>query len=447
MMNKTVTSLNTGVRHGLSAQLQNSIKILSLSQLDLKDRILHEVEENPFIEESRSNKELSELPVQETADSYSYDFESERKGDFIESILTGEVSLQDYLFQQISLSDIRAEIIDLARLIISSLNTNGFTRYRHYEIASSAGYNRAQLRDTLDYIRQLDPVGVAAEDIWQALTWQANAYFPDDIILPDLIEILRRARSSLIRFNLRERLELAETLGLSEEQVNEKIEKLQHLDPFPARNFEKIAENNIYPEVHFLDNGENIDVIVREKLIPELNLNKALFEEIRNSDENEGWKQKFHEAENLIKSINYRKDTLARVSQAILIKQRNFFLKGTTCLQPLNLSDVASVVDLHISTVSRLVSNKYCQCKWGIFPLKYFFPSRLKSNDGSNKGIEDMKQAILSVLAVEDDRKPYSDSALTQILNQRGFDVQRRTVAKYRKLLHIPSANERKVKI
>ena len=129
----------------------------------------------------------------------------------------------------------------------------------------------------------------------------------------------------------------------------------------------------------------------------------------------------------------------------MLAWQADFFLKGTNYLKPLNMKDVAEKLDVHVSTISRIVSHKYCQCKWGIFPLKVFFPAKIGSKDGQVYGPEDLKKAILAELALEDRHAPLSDMAITTSLQKQGYDIQRRTVAKYRKLLHIPSAKERKV--
>lgn len=433
-------------RTGISVNLRNSLEILALSQLDLFRRIETVLEENPFIEEVRRGDPEVPLKVSEYARNESgMNYDETGKGQFLESLLAGQPTLQDYLNSQLDVSDIPSDLMPLTRAIVSAVDDQGFVTQTHEEIAIHSKYSRRDIKTALKYIKALDPPGIAAEDIWQSLEWQSEHYFPDDALLPDIILMLRQASVSLEKLNNTARQELARYLHLSEDVITRTLAKLQQLDPYPARNFRKQQQDLVFPEVAYVDNDGQTDVVVREQVLPELRLNTELYEEYHKLTKDKVWEDKYQEAGNLLKSIQYRHDTLTRIAHTLLVKQWEFFQKGPSCVRPLNLADVAEDVDLHVSTVSRVVSRKYCQSKWGIFPLKFFFPPRLKTKDGQNWGVEDLKNSILMLVGTEQRDNPLSDSQITTTLQKKGFDVQRRTVAKYRKLLHIPSANKRKV--
>ena len=295
-------------------------------------------------------------------------------------------------------------------------------------------------------------MGVGAEDLWQSLSWQAEYFFPDDEMLQDIIAILQKNKSNLPRMSSAKIYELADALNIEPETLQFSLERMSKLDPYPARRFLNTSKNIVYPDIVYRDGEQGIEIVVQDQYIPELNLNLELYKQFKQSlaskqqkVEKEQWDNKYKEAQTLLNGIRYTNSSLLEVSRALLEFQSDFFFRGPTYVKPLNLKEVADKLGLHISTISRIVSHKYCQCQWGVFALKYFFPSRIKSKDGSNKGSEDLKQAIIAEIVQEDRSRPLSDQKIQKNLQEKGFDVQRRTVAKYRKLLHIPPANDRKV--
>lgn len=426
----------------LSARLRFSLKILSLGQLELKEQIVRSLAENPFLEETVTENELSltELEKRKFAEDI-----AEGKSEFLEELAVASQSLQEYLNEQLEFIRMPAKLLALARAIISEIDDNGFTRRPHQEISSELQFSSRDLKYCLEYIRLLEPSGICAEDTWQALGWQAMVFYPGDSLLIDIIEIFRKNKDSIGRMSLRETSELADVMHIPLEIMQQALDKLHTLDPFPARNWRTSQQNIIYPEIIYAESGGTIEVIVKDQLLPGLKLNEELYRQMQAMNVEQQWEEAYHEAENLIRSIRYRQDSLQKIAHILLLRQSEFFLKGSAFVKPLNLSDVAELAKLHVSTVSRIISQKYCQCKWGIFPLKFFFPAKIKSSTEVTLGSEDLRQAILSIIATEDPTRPLSDNRITVLLRQRGFDIQRRTVAKYRNLLHIKPAAARKV--
>ncbi|MCB1202136.1 MAG: RNA polymerase factor sigma-54 [Leptospiraceae bacterium] len=423
-------TLRTSQKLGLSLGLRASLKILSMGQLELRQHVQSILEENPFVDEA-------------TGEVGADDFDSSGKSDFIEELAVSLPSLPDHLHRQFHDMNLSAAALKLAETFISYVDANGFTSIKHEEIIARSNLERNAYAELLHAIRDLEPTGLLAETSWQCLEWQAEKNFKHDPLLKDILSVLELAANNLARLSFQDKKNLAESLHVEFSDLQKSFANLYQLDPFPGRNYTLQSQNAIYPEVVYQENGDSIDIIVHNHLIPELHLNRELYEEYKGKGD-KNWEDRYAEAENLIRSIQYRQDSLIKIARSLLVHQYDFFKTGTSAIKPLNLADIASEVKLHISTVSRIVSQKHCQCRWGVFPLKIFFPMRLKSNDGSNLGSEDLRQAILELVGQENSEKPYSDSELTTLLREKGFDVQRRTVAKYRNLLHIAAMADRK---
>lgn len=426
------------VKTGISLRLRNSLKTLAMGQIELKEKLQETLEENPFLEEVGMGKHLS-IPARGLPE------QTLKEGTGNVDYFTRNVSLGEYLRTQIELSNLPKKLMPLSVALLSNLDENGFTQKSHSEITQEAGYSSRELKTVLSHLKELDPPGIAAEDLWQSLSWQADILFPGDALLPDIIEILRQARGSLLKLSYQEKKQLAETLHLDEKIVDEKVLRLQQLDPYPARNYRKTESEYVYPEIKFIETPAGMEISVREILLPVLNVNRKLYEEFLEADKQraKAWEEKYKEALDLIQSMEYRHSSLSLLAKILVEKQSDFFTRGPAFVKPMSLADVASVTKLHISTISRIVSRKHCQCKWGIFPLKFFFPAKLKTFDGESRGAEELRQAILALVASENPAVPLSDQDITDILVKKGFDVSRRTVAKYRKLLHISASGRR----
>jgi RNA polymerase sigma-54 factor len=258
----------------------------------------------------------------------------------------------------------------------------------------------------------------------------------------DIIEILRVNSGSIHSLDDTEIHKLAYLVGLEKKSLIQKLDILRSLQMFPIASIDNRETQRIIPEVFYFNSGNTVNISIRSTFLPELSLNTELLSYGREQLNHE-WLERYEQAKNLLKSIDYRYSTLTQVAEAILIRQQAFFIHGESALVPLRQQEVAEMVGIHVSTVSRIITSKYCDTKWGIFPLRYFFPSAIARERGDVTVLQ-LKKDITTALASEDSGAPLSDSQLQTKLQQAGYKIERRTVAKYRKLLHILSAKQRK---
>lgn len=436
---KTSIQLKTGLTPGL----RQSLSILHMNAFELRDEIDRVLEENPFLEE-KSRPEFD----------HSFEVTSNTPGQDVQGLLENlpglTQTLQGRLSEQITLLEIGADTRQLLNSLVSLLDEQGFIGKNIEETSVLFSASRRNVREAIKILRRLDPPYIGAENSWQCLSWQAEELYANDVILHDILAILQSARASITRLNYVILKEMAVSLCLDEKTIRQKLAKIKKLNPFPAQNFAGSLNRPVYPDIVYLESNTGIEVSVQDQLLPELKLNRKLFDQMgkaprADKEQVRTWKQKYHTARSIVRSISYRHTTIEKLAHILLYYQEDFFLKGTNHLRPLNMSDVASDLKLHVSTISRLVADKYCQCKWGVFKLKIFFPRRIKSHGKSELGTEDLRKAILKIIGEEDMTKPLTDENMAELLNERGFDIKRRTVNKYRKLLHIPSAGHRKV--
>lgn len=417
-----------------SHQLQKTIHIVKLNQGELQEEISKKLLENPFLEEKKP-PHFEYTPYARNVYGSS---------PIIENFAAQKVSLLDYLESQIRLFLIPKDLLKLVEAIISSIDDRGFVTMSHQKIASEFGYSEKQLKEALKYIRQLEPTGVCAENEWQALEWQAEVLYPQDYLFQDFILILKQKVPELNELTYHKEKKLAELVNLPVEQVKRFLVKIKRLDPYPVRNFYEEQENMVYPDIIYLEKNGKIQIEVAHELLSEISLNEALIKEIPNTPDKKNWDYYYREAVQFLQAIEFRKKNLYDLAIKLLAHQKPFFTKGPNFLRPLTMRDLAKEMQLHVSTISRLVANKYCHCKWGIFPLRYFFVSKIKGTRGESYVPEDLRLAILRLIAEEDCENPYSDQELVEKLKDLGFLVKRRTVAKYRSLLHLKTAKERK---
>jgi len=438
-------SLNIVQKQRLHLTIQQGLKILGLNQLELRAKIDSAIAENPFLEETKPAKEKLSEELKSKIREYNKNIHADgQKAEFLDSLVLSNSSLQELLNNQLLEMNIPKELTGIIRLIISSIDKRGFVSIPHAELANSIGVSPLKLKKAIKFLMQLEPSGVCAENVWQSLEWQSIIKYPEETILHDILRLLRLLDKSSISLTDEVRKNLADILHISPNTVDQALEKIRTLDPFPARDFQNEEETFIYPEIFYIEKNNKIEIKVKQNLLPELSLNETLIEQFRKNKKKEEWEEKYQDAQNLLKSIAYRNNSLEKVAQAIAFKQPDFFQEGPSKVFPMNLSDIADIVNLHISTVSRIVMNKYCECKWGIFPLKFFFPYKLKSTDGSIKSSVELKEAILNKIQTESAGNPFSDHEIAELLKEDGFDIQRRTVAKYRKIIKIPSSRSRK---
>ena len=458
----------------LTPSLQQAIKLLPMSTLELSELLNQEMVENPLLEESPTEdlqqveappEKTEEKPAQEKTDSwddqdYEYFF-----GDYlddgyrprtptevkelppIENTLSTSGSLADHLLWQLSMQSSEPSARAIGEAIIGNLDDDGYLVATVEELATMGPWPVGDVETTLALVQRFDPVGVAARDLQECLLLQlrhpglAGEHTETaEIIVSQHMRLLQNHQIP----------ELAKKVGLSIEELKQHIEIIQRLDPKPGSRYNPSQSQYVIPDVHVVKVEDQYVAVLNEEGLPQLRISpvyrRLLDKGSENSDETRAYvKDKFRSALWLIKSVEQRQKTIHKVATSIINFQRDFLDQGIEYLRPLVLRDVANDIGMHESTVSRVVTNKYMHTPQGVFEMKYFFHSGIASSYGEAVSSVTIKQRIRKIIEQEDGRKPLSDSKIVNMLQKEGLDLARRTIAKYREELKIPTSNQRKV--
>jgi RNA polymerase sigma-54 factor len=456
----------------MTPQLQQAIKLLQLSRMELMDLIRQEQEENPVIEElsepvqetepletsyespgptatesKDGREEETSLPepewrTEETSWGTRASEEDDDRPTF-ENFLTKKASLADHLLWQLRLNHLTEEERLIGTLIIGNLNDDGLLQVSPEEVAVQSGYDPETVQKVIQKIQAFDPPGVAARDLRECLLLQAQQLYPQESLMQ---RIIHEHLHLLAKKNYQT---LARELGAPLDEVIRATRLIGELDPHPGRRFNDESIPYITPDVYVFKMGEDYLVMLNEDGLPKLRINAYYRSILREQDQSSGEAKdyindKIRSALWLIKSIHQRQRTIYRVTKSIVKFQRDFLDKGVACLRPMVLKDVAMDVEMHESTISRVTSNKYVHTPQGIFELKYFFNSSINTSRGENVASESVKEKIRLILAQEDPQKPYSDQELVEILKKQDILIARRTVTKYREMLGVLPSTQRK---
>ncbi len=476
----------------MTPQLQQAIKLLQLSRLELIDTIRHELESNPVLEEATSSEidaikttdekvndeevrewEKNEVPelaasdqektpwekeaVKDTNwqeiwdDEYkralpSYSFEEKEVPNY-ENIVATKSDLKDHLLWQLQLSDLSDEEKKIGAFIIGNLDKDGYLKATCEEISKDSGASVEKVEEVLKKIQEFDPVGVAARDLRECLLIQLNHLGIDAPLVRELV------LNYLHQVELHNYKQIAKATGRNPKEVVEAIEVIKSLDPRPGRAYSSENIQYIEPDIYVFKVGDEYVVTLNEEDMPDLKINPYYKDIVKNghidSKDKEFIQEKLKSAQWLIKSIDQRKKTIYKVTKSIVKFQKEFFDKGIAYLKPLVLKDVAEDVGMHESTISRVTSNKYVYTPQGIFELKFFFSTGLPRRDGSSEvAAQSVKERIKRLIENEDPTKPLSDKQIVEILAKDNIKIARRTVAKYRDLMGIlPSSRRKRPKI
>ena len=464
----------------MTPQLQQAIKLLQLSRVELIEVVQKELLENPLLEEAmpevaleaesesrNKNDRLSEFKAEEREliknadwEDYLGQFSSASKQSLarevelpeemqsLEARYATKPSLSGHLLWQLHLSDMTEKEMEIGEEIIGNLDSRGYLTATVEEIAGALGVQINQVEDVLRRIQRFDPVGVAARTPQECLLVQLEAYGETDPILISLV------KDHLRDIEKRRITPLLKKFKISKELMKEYLEMIQRLDPYPGSSYG--GEDVVYvsPDVFVYKYGDDFVIVLNDEGLPklqlspyyigELNLSRGRKKSNISADE-EYMLEKMRSAIWLMKSLHQRQSTLYKVMESILRFQRDFFEHGVSKLKPLILRDVAEDIGMHESTVSRITTNKYVATPHGVFELKFFFNSGLSTDDGSQVGSESIKEAIKKIIEAENPKKPLSDEAIARKLKEEiDVNIARRTVAKYRAALNIPSSSRRK---
>lgn len=467
----------------LTPQLQQSIRLLQLSTVELNQELERFLAENPLLE--RIEPAASDEPSPPTgppngseheaaattastasesredqptfADEASFGEEhsstpgSRRDDDDREDFTqfaAAEPTLQEHLSQQLALTSLTSRDRLIAEFVIGHLDEDGYLKQdleelRESALAAMSDVDIEELQIALRHVHNLEPTGVGARDVAECLELQLCALPADTPYRAAAVELVSRHLDVLAArdFNRLKRL-----LGVTEEELRDIHALVLSLDPKPGRAFGQGDVRYVVPDVVVRKLGGRWSASLNRDAMPRLRVNKMYADILQASRENGGkhLAGQLQEARWLIKNVQQRFDTILRVTQSIVDRQKNFFEHGEVAMRPLVLREIAEAVSLHESTISRVTTQKYMLTPRGIFELKYFFGSHVSTDTGGACSATAIRALIKQLVAAEDGKKPLSDHRLSDILAQQGIQVARRTVAKYREAMHIQPANLRK---
>jgi len=457
----------------MTPQLQQAIKLLQLSRLELQDVVRQELEENPVLDESLEQEEIKEIdllelqekevtPVEEkeiykevTAgsetlnevdwDSYmeSYNYtagelynDDEERPSF-ENLLTKRGTIFDHLIWQLNMSRLEDEEMRVGAEIIGNIDDDGYLRSTVGEIAWICKVEESFVEALLKRVQDFDPPGVGARDLQECLLIQVQQQGLDGTIVDFVL------RDHLKDLEARRYKQIAKALGVDIPDILTAAKIISGLDPKPGHIFGQEDVQYISPDIFVYKVGDDYVVVLNDEGLPNLKIN-PFYAEGRASGAEDYVGEKIRSAMWLIKSIHQRQRTIFKTAKSIVKFQRDFLDKGIEYLKPLVLRDVAEDIGMHESTISRVTTSKYMHTPQGIFEMKYFFNSGISTTGGEFIASESVKNKIKEIIDAEDPRKPYSDQTLAELLEANNINIARRTVTKYREMLRIGSSSERK---
>ncbi|MBN3214545.1 RNA polymerase factor sigma-54 [Pectobacterium polaris] len=460
----------------MTPQLQQAIRLLQLSTLELQQEIQLALESNPLLEQTDQHDEIEsfekadsdsldtgealeqrdmpeELPLDATWDEiYSAGTPSGTGTDYRDEelpIYQGETTqtLQDYLMWQVELTPFSDTDAAIATSIVDAVDNTGYLTVPLQDILESIGDDDVTLEEVeavLKRVQRFDPVGVAARDLRDCLLVQLSQ-FADDT--PRLIEARLIVSDHLDLLANHDFRSLIRVTRLKEDVLKEALALIQSLDPRPGQSINTGESEYVIPDV-LIRKVQGVWVVeLNTDSVPRLQINQqyaALGNSVRNDSDGQFIRSNLQEARWLIKSLESRNDTLLKVTRSIVEQQQEFFEQGEEFMKPMVLADIAQAVDMHESTISRVTTQKFLHSPRGIFELKYFFSSHVNTDSGGEASSTAIRALVKKLIAAENPVKPLSDSKLTALLSDQGIIVARRTVAKYRESLSIPPSNQRK---
>ena len=467
----------------MTPQLQQAIKLLQLSRLELEEFVTSQLAENPVLEEGVVESQEERIQVErerETTESQAVNDHMKEAGNIVDNVagdqnkndtdwenylnrqersasssqvrkdddfpshenLAREGSLGDYLMAQIGESDLDEQEKSIAAVIIGNIDDKGYLQDDLEHIASECSASADAVEDILDVVQRLDPPGVGARDLKECLLNQLRtARLRNGVvekIVSDHIPDLETRNFGVI----------AKALKISLDEVIVNIQIIAELEPVPGRQFGIDETQFVVPDVYVFKVSGQWIVSLNEEGLPHLRISKVyedMFASMNAGAEEKDYIQdKMKSASWLIKSIQQRQRTILRVTEKLVERQEDFFEKGIEFLKPLVLRDIAEDIEMHESTISRVTTNKFVHTPQGIFELKYFFNSSVSRSGGEDMASASVKKMIADIIKAEDPKKPLADQKIVDMLEKKGIQLARRTVAKYREQMGIQPSSKRK---
>ncbi|MCW4151623.1 RNA polymerase factor sigma-54 [Halomonas sp. 18H] len=467
MAMKASLQLRLGTQLTMTPQLQQAIALLQLSTLELRQEVQQALEANPMLEleeefgeqavgDTTEDDWASEIPDQLSTDS---DWSDTYQDAGLTSTGSGEApdferqaagqSLHSHLAWQLAMSGLDAPDIQVAESLIDAVNEDGYLDQPLDEIRqglSAQGMTTltsADVERVLQRLQQFEPTGVMARDLSECLMLQLAALPENTPRLPQARRVVRQFLEALAN---NDRSTLKRRLSLDEGALDETIELVRSLDPRPGSAFTSGDNDYVIPDLIARHDAQGWQVELNPEAMPRLRIQPdyaALIRRADKSQDNQFLKDHLQEARWLLKSLASRNETLLRVGHEIMARQIDFLEQGEEAMKPLILADIAQAVEMHESTISRVTTQKYIHTPRGVFELKYFFSSHV-GDGGDAHSSTAIRARIRKLIQEEPPRKPLSDNKLVSLLADEGIEVARRTVAKYRESMNLPSSSQRK---
>ena len=482
----------------LAPQLQQSLALLQAPTLELKALVEQELQQNPILEEVAAPEPQAETkegreedapaetfdPAEppadvlfdpskekitpEPVDDFQAEFErltqmdqdwrehfsqaniplrqnedEEEKRRYLFDSLTTTSSLQETLLEQLRTSDLSETQNAIGEMIIGNIDDNGFLKATVDELSFSTNIPTDQITEVLRVIQTFDPPGIAARDLKECLLLQLERDGKKDTleyrIINEHLDALGRRRLP----------EIARAMELTVQQIQDAAANISHLEPYPGRQFQPEPSQYVLAEIFVTKSGDDFIVTSNNDYIPHLRISNAykdIMSQTTSSVEvREYIREKIRAGKFLIKSLHQRQETILNIAREIVKRQRDFMEFGITHLKPMTMLQVAEVVGVHETTVSRAVAGKYMETPHGVLEMKFFFTSGVKTDDGQGMSNTSIKDLVADLVKKEDTAKPFSDDQIVKILSEKGIQIARRTVAKYRSELNILPSTLRRV--
>ena len=469
----------------MTPQLQQAIRLLQLSTIELQTEVQEALESNPMLDEddgsgnetpegeatpTTGNEEPTErttqaesenetipdeLPVDSSWDdvfdtgatSFSAPDMSDNR-DIMETITISGDGLHDHLTWQVELTNFSENDQLIAHTVIDSIDDDGYLQISvedlHTLLADQPDIEQDEIEAVIHRIQQLDPIGVCARDLQECLQLQLSHFDPE---IPLLQEATALIRDHFTLLSNRDYTRLARKMKLSTDELQKVIELVQTLNPRPGSQFNTTQPEYIVPDVYVVKKNGKWTVELNNESLPKLRINSLYANMVKrgsNSKENNYLRDNLQEARWFLKSLQSRHETLLKVASTIVDRQQGFFDYGEEAMKPMVLRSIAETIEMHESTVSRVTTRKYMHTPRGIFEFKFFFSSHVATEAGGECSATAIRAIIKKLVAAENPTKPLSDNKMANVLAEQGIKVARRTIAKYRESLSISPSNERK---
>jgi RNA polymerase sigma-54 factor len=471
-------NLKVSQRQILTPGLVQMVSVLALNRLELREMINQEMIANPVLEEQseeptqtdnyadenflkNETEKVPEKPEPNHFDEFdvgsffnqyldsggdggqSVEREVSERPSF-EKFLSSSTGLADHLTWQLSVTISSDTVKELAESIIGNLDENGYLTASTEELMQEGKYTQDDLDDALAVVQDFDPIGVGARDLRECLLLQLKAFDPTNSLAQQIVsEHLKQVQANQLK-------EVARALNRPLDIVKHALDVIKKLDPRPGLRYNKTEPRLVEPDVYFRKVDDQWQAFLNEDDMPQLRLSptyrRLLVKDASDRDVRNYVKERFTAAIQLMKNIEQRKHTILRVCQSIIARQGDFFLSGPDALKPMMIKEVAEEVGVHPSTVSRAVASKYAHTPQGVLELRSFFSESVNGPEGGGMSLLTLKRLVKKMIEEEDSTKPLTDDQIAKKLDDNGIHVTRRTVAKYREDMRIPSTHQRRVK-